>query len=167
MARQQKKADSWLGLTILMVVILAGIFFFLLFPAEAYAAVEDYLGIALLVIILVVGGLLIRRFTKDIKSKSADKKEAKRKKQIQLIEQLIWRSRYSLQAKKAQILADDTAEAREQWKQEKIRYAKEKIFPVIPESQAPMNLVSSLIEKSLSGSGLGSGRLPTYNVRNL
>lgn len=167
MAKQQQKTDSWLGLTILMVVILAGVFLFLLFPQEAYSAVEDYLGYVLLAIILIAAGFLVRHFMTDIKSKSEEKKETKRKKQIQLIQQLIWRSRYSLQSKKIQILSDDTPEARDLWKQEKIRYAKEKIFPVIPETEAPMNLVSSLIEQSLSGSGLSSSRPPTYNVKNL
>jgi len=167
MAKQQKKSDSWLGMTILMMVVLAFLIFFALFPSETFAAISDYIYFVVVAIILLVAALLSRRVIADIKIKREAKLEVKRRKKIQLIEQLIWRSRYSLQSAKAQILADDTPEARELWKQEKIRYTKEKIFPVIPETEVPMNLVSSLIEKSLSGSSIGSSKLPTYQVQNL
>ncbi|MBT8449866.1 MAG: hypothetical protein KJO69_09260 [Gammaproteobacteria bacterium] len=167
MAKQQKKSDSWLGMTILMMAALAFLIFFALFPSETLAAISDYIYMVVIAIVLLAVALLSRRVIADIKVKREAKLEVKRRKKIQLIEQLIWRSRYSLQSTKAQILADDTPEARELWKQEKIRYTKEKIFPVIPETEVPMNLVSSLIEKSLSGSSLGSSKLPTYQVKNL
>ena len=166
MASKIGQSEKWILPTSIALSGLTALYFFGLFPKDASDAFIQYLNYITLGIIvtlaLTLTGLL---YSKQQDKKSLVKTEDLEKK-YKSIEQVIWRSRYVLQSQKAKLMYDDTPENREKWQKEKAIFAIESIFPIIPEEEVPFHMVSKLIEKSLSGSSLGTIRPPTYDVMN-
>ena len=166
MAKNTQK-DSWLLLTFSVLVIVFALFFSFLFPKEAFALVQQYIYFAIPSIITMFLLMFHIRYFSRFKVRQQQKKLDNRNKHIKLAEQLIWRSRYSLEAQKGQIYDGNDAESMEKWQQAKKEYIISKLYPVVSEQEVPIKVASALIENSLSGTRFRSGRLPTYGVTDL
>ncbi len=159
--------EPWLLLTFTALIAVAGVFYAFLFPDEAAAFIEEYWLIATPVIVLILAVILGLSVRKRFKQRREEKLVVARDKQIKLAEQLIWRSRYSLESQKAQIVNDNDPESRELWSQAKQKYIRAKLYPVVSEQIVPVTLASALIENTLSGNRFRTGRLPSYDVTDV
>jgi uncharacterized membrane protein len=164
---QNSKQEPWLLLTIAALAAVMALFYVFLFPDESLRFIGTYWHWLLPVLVTIVVALVAIIAYRRIKEQREQKTQLHRDRQIKLVEQLIWRSRYSLESQKSQILMEDTPENRAQWQTVKLEYIRTKIFPVVSEKDVPVKLASTLIEQALSGSQYRSGRLPTYRVQNL
>jgi len=167
MAKRNNNNEAWMLITSVAMISVLFVFFLFLFPDEVLSVVSQYIWYILISLVVIIA-LSVYKHTKGrLKETKQQKIETKLAKQIKLAEQLIWRSRYSLQATKMQIIFEDNSENRALWQKAKYQYAKEKIYHVVSEKDLPINLVSGLIEKSLDGAGLGGTKLPTYKVKDV
>lgn len=164
---KNNQQESWLLLSVFAVVVVFALFFVFLFPDDSVNFLSQYVYVImpfiLIVLVVVVGFVSYKKIAQS----RALKIQENRNRQIKMVEQLIWRGRYSLESQKDQILIEDTPETRAKWQSVKQEFIRTKIFPVVPESDVPMNLASTLIENALSGGRYSTGRLPTYRVQDL
>ena len=166
MARKNKN-EPWLLITFTALLVVVGIFYAFLFPDEAFNFVRQYWQLITPVLIIIIILFMTFSFTSKFKQKREEKKETSRNKQIKIAEQLIWRSRYSLESQKAQILSDNDPESHDKWTELKHNYIRTKLYPVVSEQQVSLSLASALIENTLSGNRFRTGRLPTYGVTDV
>jgi len=167
MARKTEQQERWLLATSIALSSLVLVYFLLLFPKETSTVFQQYLNYIVVVVIVLLAVTLTRLLIKRLNNKNVVIQYIKEERGIKTAEQLIWRNRYVLQAKKSQLQISNAPESKALWHEEKVNFAKKHIYPTVPEADVSLQLVSELIEKSLRGTDIGSVQPPTYSVRNI
>lgn len=167
MENKNKQHQGWVVTTSIALVLLSTLYFLLIFPEETKSIISQYMT-TILVVLFVVLVLVLTAFLNNKRNpKTPQIQIATEDKKVKAVEHLIWRNRYVLEAKKTQLINEDNPQNREKWADEKIKFARQYIFPVVPETAVPLDVISGLIEKSIRGGSFRGVRPPTYSVTDI
>ena len=177
MTKTHERLDRWLFPTSTALCLLTILYFFLLFPKDTSVVYIKYLLFINAVLIVILSSTLTIMLHRKLKNKKSANQSEDLAKKEKIIEQIIWRKRYVLQAKKVQLMVDDpldddpldddSIDNKERWNQEKLIFARKYVFPIISQVEIPYEVVSELIEKSLRGGSFGGISPPTYSVGDM
>ena len=157
----------------LVLLVLTAIYFLLLFPDQVFLYADKLITNVLeknllFIIAIVTVTLLIHqviRFYSRKKKRISVQHTEQNINQVKLVDQIIWRNRYVLNAKKMQLLFEISEADIEKWEGEKLSFAQDHIYNLVDEVKVPYEIVSERIEKSLSNASIGGVRPPTYKVK--
>ena len=158
---------KWVLPTLFVLCFLSVLYFLLLFSVDVVLIFEQYISLIILFISTLFCFSLSGLYLQIQQNKQARIKTKQALKQEKNIEYIIWRNRYALQSQKEQLMSVDNTTFNETWLQNKISFANQFIYPIIPAQKVSIDTVSELIEKSLRGAAIGGVRPPLYNVRNI
>ena len=165
MAYNKEQQERWIFATFLALCILSVLYFVFLFPREATTVMMQSLtNLIASLIVMLSFGMLVLLFQKE-KNKQQEYKlrqNERQKKDLKIIEQLIWRNRYVLQSIKEKLKEEDSPDNNEKWKEEKEKFARKYVLPQFSEENVPMDIVTGLLDKALRGGIVGGIKPPTY-----
>ena len=165
MAYNKEQQERWIFATFLALCILSVLYFVFLFPREATTVMMQSLtNLIASLIVMLSFGMLVLLFQKE-KNKQQEYKlrqNERQKKDLKIIEQLIWRNRYVLQSIKEKLKEEDSPDNNEKWKEEKEKFARKYVLPKFSEENVPMDIVTGLLDKALRGGIVGGIKPPTY-----
>ncbi len=158
---------SWLLPTSLVLTVLMALYVFFLFPRDSWSVIIPYIPAFAATIVFIFIGIMIFNYYSNVKMAEYSKLRGGHNKKIKSIEQLIWRNRYVLQSAKEEIMKKNTVYKYQKWNEVKVKFIKSKVFPVIPETEVPLETVSDIVENALSTSSLNSSKPPVYKVKSI
>ncbi len=157
----------WLLPTSVALTLLIALYVFFIFPKDNWSIIIPYISAFAVTLVAIFLGIVIFKYYKKVKTAEYSKQRNDHNKKIKSIEQLIWRNRFVLQSAKDEIMEKDTINKDQQWNDIKVAFIRSKVFPVIPETEVPLETVSNIVKKALGASSLNSSKPPVYKVKSI